>query len=159
MSNDLESVVNEYAAARERFNAAIAKNGKKLIMALAKPVFAAAEAAGLKPLCIGWTQYTPSFNDGDPCTFCSSGAELVTQTIVDEFVNEEGDTEGVELDDHGIPEGLIFGEGYANWAKYPRLHRASARRLMKQRSSSVVLARQSEWWKPRAAACPASRKA
>lgn len=43
----------------------IGKAGKKAVSALFKNFF----AANTDVTAIGWTQYTPHFNDGDPCEF------------------------------------------------------------------------------------------
>jgi hypothetical protein len=43
--------------------------------------------------CLTWTQYTPYFNDGDPCVFSVHDLEVYDETIEED--EDEGYTEGV----------------------------------------------------------------
>lgn len=65
--------------------AATATKYRDIIPQSAKPIF------DLLPLAaIGWTQYIPGFNDGDPCVFTISGPYLVPSMFPDER-DEDGD--------------------------------------------------------------------
>jgi hypothetical protein len=57
--------LKELAAARDEYKAKIKEAGKAAIEEAAKSVFEAHAEINR----IEWTQYTPYFNDGDPCVF------------------------------------------------------------------------------------------
>lgn len=48
-------------------------DGARLVGERVKELFAAA-LPGVEPLAVRWQQYTPYFNDGDPCVFRSNAA-------------------------------------------------------------------------------------
>lgn len=53
----------------------------------------------------GWKQYTPGYNDGDPCTFGTSGFWLATvedaaNPDLAECFEEDGDTYQLDVDDY-----------------------------------------------------------
>lgn len=47
----------------------------------------------------GWTQYTPYFNDGDPCTFDASGFWIRTESDGEPRVDSEDDEDDYDEDD------------------------------------------------------------
>lgn len=70
--NDL---VTEIEAAQEE----VKRRGKKAVGALFKAFF----AANPKVTAVGWTQYTPHFNDGEACVFGLHGFYGTTKDGVD----------------------------------------------------------------------------
>ena len=72
----------------------------------------------------GWRQYTPYFNDGDPCVFSASGAWVRTANEPkqdagqdDEDDYDEDDTESLEIS-YGTHPTLGGQEGYGDNARY-----------------------------------------
>jgi TRAP-type C4-dicarboxylate transport system substrate-binding protein len=55
---------------------------------------------------VRWTQYTPYFNDGDPCEFSTnaSWADLNYNNNEDEDDEDDDDTEKVEAEEIEVPE-------------------------------------------------------
>jgi len=68
----LKEVAEKFAAAKQELAAEAAKAGKESVVELFKSLFEAFEQVS----CVRWRQYTPSFNDGEPCTFRISGPEV-----------------------------------------------------------------------------------
>ena len=76
---------------------------------------------------VGWVQYTPYFNDGDPCVFSVNEPYFV---CVGEDVNEEDEdydpwefkeNHGVEWGEHPVlgKEGSHYDRGVGQWVKEP----------------------------------------
>lgn len=61
MSNSLEQLINEITEAQKRF----LEEGKSAFKVATKEFF----DANPEVRAIGWTQYAPYFNDGEPCEF------------------------------------------------------------------------------------------
>jgi hypothetical protein len=85
----LESLVNEYAELRKNFSEKMQNEFKKEIAVLFKNI------PDLQT--IKWNQYTPYFNDGDPCVFSVHGA--VFSNAPSELVSSWGDLDS-EDDSH-----------------------------------------------------------
>lgn len=52
---------------------------------------------------ISWTQYTPSFNDGDPCVFSIGKVGFFDQKALDAFEEEEGgEISGYHIEEYDI---------------------------------------------------------
>ena len=72
---EYDTLIKVMAEAREQ----VKKAGKNAVAALFKHFFATnPDVTG-----IGWTQYTPHFNDGDPCEFSVHEFSYTTKTGVD----------------------------------------------------------------------------
>lgn len=103
----LKTHIKRIAAAKAEYDAELAKVGKKAGKELAKL---------LGPLIppgfvLEWTQYTPSFNDGDPCTFRVGYPMLKRQDA--EEVEEDDDLEDGEYlpeDDDGEVTDIVEGD-------------------------------------------------
>lgn len=68
MSVDLKAVLEQYEEASKAYRAALAvmvEHGQKIVVAKLDPIFAANPTLES----VRWEQYTPYFNDGDPCVF------------------------------------------------------------------------------------------
>lgn len=75
----------ELAKLREAMKKVIEEKGKPALLEMASEAFAFEEVEAVR-----WPQYTPSFNDGDPCTF-SVGDVTVKLKGTDEKNDEDGD--------------------------------------------------------------------
>jgi len=74
-ATEYDTLIKVMAEAREQ----VKKAGKNAVAALFKHFFATnPDVTG-----IGWTQYTPHFNDGDPCEFNVHEFSYTTKTGVD----------------------------------------------------------------------------
>ncbi len=65
---DYAAVVEKYQAAKKVYEEALAEAGKlgaKVVVAVLQPIFDANPTLEA----VRWTQYTPYFNDGEPCVF------------------------------------------------------------------------------------------
>lgn len=87
----LKSVVKKLVDARAKYDEQLKRIGKNVAKEVAKEIGALLPPGyGLK-----WTQGTPSFNDGDPCTFSVHDPSLVRlDAEEDESENEEPDDDG-----------------------------------------------------------------
>jgi hypothetical protein len=74
-------------AAKKKVEEALSAEGGKVFFDLLAPVFAASE--NIKS--ISWTQGTPSWNDGDPCSFSAHLSDLIEEVNRDEEEDEDGE--------------------------------------------------------------------
>lgn len=94
----LHEVSSELAAAKAKLQAFAKEQGKEAIGAAFRQLFEKhADARAF-----GWQQYTPRFNDGDPCTFGIHGGWLIPSSAPDPL--EESAYEYEMWGDH--PEGV-----------------------------------------------------
>lgn len=70
------SKLEEFVAARKEYVAQIASKGKEALAEAFTSVF----TAHPEIRAIGWTQYTPYFNDGEPCVF---DVHIMSFSVVD----------------------------------------------------------------------------
>lgn len=89
MTSAIQNVIDAIADLDKQIEAI----GVEAILPVAEQVFSAIPSA----TAIGWTQYTPYFNDGDACVFGVNGPDICTKMI---SVNDDGDViteDGEEL--------------------------------------------------------------
>ena len=80
----LKTVLERINKAREEYEAAMQEAGKDLPKQIAEALGEALRQCPEEYVQIQWTQYTPSFNDGDPCRF----------SVGDVYLQREDDEEG-----------------------------------------------------------------
>lgn len=87
----LATALKKIQTARKNYDSALSALGRK---ALAKELGALIP----KGYAIAWTQYTPGFNDGDPCTFTMDDPSIapIKQTVEVEPLEEEDEDVIVE---------------------------------------------------------------
>ena len=94
----LKSVIKKLTDARAKYDAQLEKLGDKTAKEVAK------EIGKLLPdgFALKWTQDTPSFNDGDPCTFSVHDPQLIRadeEEEEDDFEDEVDTEDGEESED------------------------------------------------------------
>ena len=67
-----DTFIEDYINQKKRFLKTVKKSGKALIAPLFKELFENAEISLVR-----WTKGTPSFNDGEPCTFSVHDASFL----------------------------------------------------------------------------------
>lgn len=77
-----QKMLDEYNKAREEFS----KKGKEIIRSSFKAFF----EANPKIKAITWTQYTPFFNDGDPCEFSVYDMWVLSEESYEAWMDEGG---------------------------------------------------------------------
>jgi hypothetical protein len=82
--------INEYMRRKEELEKFAQENGRKVLLDGFRAFFAANPLVGA----VHWAQYTPHFNDGDPCTF--GVGELMLKPIEDDEEQNEDDDEDDE---------------------------------------------------------------
>lgn len=92
--NDIKTLLQQYEEINAELNKRIAENGKVFLEQVFQEIFDRHE--GLNVVCI--VGYTPSFNDGDPCThnqytFVGNTSTWGSIDFVDEIGNFEDDFE------------------------------------------------------------------
>lgn len=93
MKNELNVIIKEYNEAKTKFQ----KQAEKAMKAYFKDFFEENE----KIKALKWTQYTPYYNDGDPCVFSVYDITFTNTDDADELANVSpygdygGETEGI----------------------------------------------------------------
>lgn len=72
MKQSIQNKLNEINEARQNYQALMRQHGAALVEEMAKDIFDAFPCVRA----IQWTQYTPYFNDGEPCYFSVNEARL-----------------------------------------------------------------------------------
>jgi len=72
MKQSIQDKLNEINEARQNYKALMQKHGAALVQEMANDIFDAFPVVRA----IQWTQYTPYFNDGDPCYFSVNEARI-----------------------------------------------------------------------------------
>lgn len=107
MSDDVVNVVNVYEAQLASIKAQYDEAAKKMVSAF-EPLFMSFFDRNPEVQAIGWTQYTPGFNDGDPCTFSVHDVDVLVQTSEeilaayrdsDEYEEDEIDWNHINLEE------------------------------------------------------------
>ncbi len=117
LPNQIISNVRRAQKTIEETRKALSEQLKQQTAVLFKEFFAAHPAVKS----IAWTQYTPYFNDGDPCTFRVGEVQLrfgavpkaVPKVVTESDEVEEIDEEDVEDEDDDDDDG--DDEGYCSW--------------------------------------------
>jgi hypothetical protein len=86
-------VFQELAKAREEYQAKIGAAGESAVQEAAQTVFEAHPEIQR----IQWTQYTPYFNDGEPCVFNVHDVEFYGAGETSKLVDEDDDNYGDEI--------------------------------------------------------------
>lgn len=81
----IKTQIKRIQTAKKKYNEALSKLGRKAIAKALGEVIP-------KGFALTWSQYTPGFNDGEPCTFRLGEVHLVTVKAV-------GEVEAVEVDE------------------------------------------------------------
>lgn len=108
MFKELEKLVE----VKEKYQKQMEKEGKKAVVAGAKALFA--ECPNLQA--VRWTQYTPHFNDGEPCEFDVHEPSFGFATEEEakklaEYVDHDGDEEDEEEEGESSP-GLFWADSW-----------------------------------------------
>lgn len=83
--------IEEFQKLRDQYKKALSQNGKELMAEAFRTVFD--ENPNL--IKIQWTQYTPYFNDGDPCIFSRKVMNYYFSSL--EEKDEDDEDEGIPL--------------------------------------------------------------
>lgn len=92
MTTSIQDVIDARTAYREKLQ----EVGREAVVDALKPLFAANPTIQY----VTWTQYTPYFNDGEPCTFYSNHSYagiFGSRDVLDESYYEDGDIEDAVL--------------------------------------------------------------
>jgi hypothetical protein len=81
------SALDQITEAREAYETAVIVLGESVLKEILNPLFEQFPTLEF----IRWNQYTPFFNDGDPCTFSVHGVHSWSFSDNDEIVDEEED--------------------------------------------------------------------
>ena len=113
---EMGSIIEEYNKAKQSF----IEKGKVILKQAMKSYF----EENPKIAAITWTQYTPFFNDGEPCTFRIGDLWPLTKSGLKAFKEDSGYGEeysiGYEYDEDLTPEEIKLAEtGAGNIAQMP----------------------------------------
>jgi hypothetical protein len=115
---EVTNIIKELAEMQEKFNQMKKEAVEKLepqFVEVFKPLFEAAPEIEA----VTWTQYIPSFNDGEPCEFSVRDLWVVDEATIKAHI-EENYEEDEEYDRDEIIHDLLSDEGFPSIDSYAR---------------------------------------